>query len=107
MVGLRTSRSMPEIDAMTEPNCVHLVLASNDDWVVPAGADERRFLVLDVGAAHTQDVAYFGSIVEHMEKNGGREALLHMLMNRDLSQFEVRTVAVTLTVILQVESGHP
>lgn len=89
------------VDAMTEPNCVHLVLASNDDWVVPVGADERRFLVLDVGAAHMQDVVYFRAIAEQMKKSGGREALLHMLMNRDLSQFEVRTVPKTAALMDQ------
>ena len=29
-------------------NVVHLLMASNSDWTVPAGPDERRFFVLDV-----------------------------------------------------------
>jgi hypothetical protein len=28
-------------------NCIHLYMTSNSDWVVPAGAMARRFLVLD------------------------------------------------------------
>jgi hypothetical protein len=35
-------------NAVSVRNCLHLIVASNDDWVVPAGTDERRFFVLDV-----------------------------------------------------------
>jgi hypothetical protein len=69
-------------------------MASNDSWVVPAGQDERRFFVLDVGSGRAQDTAYFKAITEQMQ-NGGYAALLHLLMSRDISSFEVRTVPQT------------
>lgn len=77
------------VDAEAAPNYVHLMMASNSDWVVPAGTDERRFFVLDVGDAKMQDKAYFKAIRDELD-SGGREALLHMLMTRDLSGFDVR-----------------
>src|SRR5690606_41847889 len=36
------------IDTVTELNCIHLFLATNEDWVWPAGATERRGVILDV-----------------------------------------------------------
>jgi hypothetical protein len=64
------------------------------DWVIPAGADARRFFVLNASAAHKQDRKYFRKIVYQME-NGGREALLYLLLHRDLSGFNVGAVPQT------------
>jgi len=82
------------VDAEAAPNYVHLVLASNEDWVVPAGLDERRFFVMEVGEGHKQDHAYFKRIKDDLD-NGGLEHLLHFLLTYDLSAFEVRQVPQT------------
>lgn len=82
------------VDVVASPNFSHLMLASNYDWVIPAGAEERRFLVLDVADDKMQDLEYFKA-VRHELDNGGREALLHFLMSRDISEFEVRRVPKT------------
>lgn len=82
------------IDAEAGPNFVHLVLASNEDWVVPAGLDERRFFVIEMGEGHKQDHAYFKSVRDDLD-NGGLENLLHFLYTYDLSAFEVRQVPQT------------
>lgn len=77
------------VDAEAAPNYVHLGMASNAEWVVPAGADERRYFIIDVGDGQMQNGAYFAAIQKQMD-NGGREAFLHFLMTRDLSGFDVR-----------------
>lgn len=82
------------VDAEMSSNCVHLILASNDSWVVPAGLDDRRFLVLDVSETHKEDTTYFNELQNTLD-SGGREALLHMLLNYDLSEFTVRVVPKT------------
>lgn len=82
------------IDAEAAPNYVHCILASNSHWVVPAGPEERRFFVLDVGDSQQQNASYFRDIAEQME-NGGREALLHYLLTYDLSGYEVRKIPKT------------
>lgn len=82
------------VDVESAPNYVHLIMASNDEHVVPASGDERRFLVLDVGQEEQQRPAYFRAIAEEMDA-GGREALLHFLLTYDLSNFEVRAVPQT------------
>lgn len=82
------------VDVETAPNYVHLMMASNDQHVVPAGGDERRFLVLAVSDAHQQDTEYFAALIEQME-NGGQEALLHHLLTYDLKGYNVRAVPDT------------
>lgn len=82
------------VDAISAPNCVHLIMASNEQHVVPTGVNERRFLVLEVGKEHQDDTKYFGALREQMKK-GGREALLAYLLSYDLSKFDVRRVPHT------------
>lgn len=82
------------VDAELATNYLHIMMSSNQDWVVPAGFDERRFFVLDVGEQHKQDTSYFGTIRDGLA-NGGRESLLHYLLTLDLSDFNVRDVPQT------------
>lgn len=81
-------------DAELSSNFVHLIMASNESWVVPAGVDDRRFLVLDVDDRRMRDVDYFRGLNESMN-SGGYENLLHYLMTMDLSEFDVRAVPQT------------
>jgi hypothetical protein len=46
------------VDPYSVRNCVHLIMSSNSDWVVPAGADARRYFVLDVADTRLQDYKY-------------------------------------------------
>ena len=71
------------LPAYTVSNVMHLVIAGNDDWVVPAGRHERRFAVFTMSDAHRQDRAYFKATLDQMD-SGGYEALLHQLQNFDL-----------------------
>jgi hypothetical protein len=88
------------IDTFVVRNSLHLILSSNNEWVIPAGADARRFFVLDVAGTHMRDFAYFAAIAKEMD-NGGREALLDLLMKRDLSQFNIRAVPLTSALASQ------
>ncbi len=107
-VGGRKQASMlkaliTEPDIMIEPknvnafrsrNCVHLIMASNEDHVVAREDNDRRFFVLEVGDAKMQNSAYFGWIQDKMEA-GGYEALLHHLLNYDLTGYDVRKIPQT------------
>ncbi len=77
------------LDVEMASNCTRIIMASNSHWVVPAGGDERRYFMVTVSDRVMQNTEYFGKIVSDME-NGGREALLYFLLNRDLSEFDVR-----------------
>ena len=73
-------------NAESQNNYLHLLMASNEDWVVPAGLDSRRFFVLDVRDDRMKDTDYFLKIKRELD-SGGREALLHTLLTRDVSTF--------------------
>jgi hypothetical protein len=75
---------MKGVDAEPSANCVHLMMASNEKWVVPAGYDDRRYFVLDCLPDKVGNRAYFDDMVRQFEKQGGREALLHYLMTFDI-----------------------
>jgi len=92
------------VDVETAPNFVHLIMASNDDHVIPASGDERRFFVLDVGIQHQQKAQYFKAIAEDLE-NGGYENLLYFLMTFDIGDFEVRHVPQTSALLDQKQSS--
>lgn len=79
---------MKNVDSYTAHNYVRLIIATNEDWAVPAMSKERRFCVLDVSDARQQDRAYFAAIENEMQ-NGGLEALLHFLMHRSLDGIDV------------------
>ena len=81
-------------NAVQTPNYLHVMMASNEDWVVPASLDSRRFFVLNVDDTVKGNHDYFGKIWEQMD-SGGYEGLLHDLLNYDLTSFNVRAVPVT------------
>lgn len=90
------------VDLKVVPNMLHILMASNNDWVVPAGVDERRYFVLKVSDRYAQDHKYFGALVNEMN-NGGLEAMLHDLLHVDLSGFNVRNVPATVGLAEQKE----
>jgi hypothetical protein len=81
-------------NAVQTPNFLHVIMASNEEWVVPAALDARRFFVLEVAEAAKSNHAYFADIWTQME-GGGYAAMLHDLLAYDLTTFNVRAVPVT------------
>jgi hypothetical protein len=79
------------VDPIRVKNYIRLFVTGNQNWLVPAGFDERRFAIFDVGNKHIQDHTYFAAIDAEMN-NGGREALLYHLLNFDLSKVSLRKI---------------
>jgi hypothetical protein len=93
-------------DAIQTKNRLHIIMASNSDWVVPAALDERRFFVLNVSDARKQDKAYFGAIQKELD-DGGYAAMLHDLLAYDIGKFEVRNVPETAALQDQKAQSLP
>ncbi|WFT83728.1 DUF5906 domain-containing protein [Methylobacterium sp. CB376] len=89
-------------DGVTVPNRLHVLMASNEDWIVPAGADERRFAVFAVSDVHKQDPEWFGPLYDEMEA-GGLAAMLHDLLAFDLKGWHPRQVVRTAALVEQQE----
>ncbi len=79
---------------------LRLFVTGNPDWLVPAGFEERRFAVLEIGEDHMRDHDYFAAIDDEMN-NGGREALLEHLLNFDLSKVNMRRIPTTAALLDQ------
>lgn len=78
-------------DAITGRNMLHVMMASNEDWVVPASMeDERRFAVFDVSSKFRGNRAFFDALYKQLE-DGGLAAILWDLKARDLSKFHPRS----------------
>jgi hypothetical protein len=77
-----------------------LIMASNLKFVVPAGMSARRYFVLEVSIARLQDSEYFAAIQADLD-SGGYEALMHFLMNYDLTGFNIRNVPKTDALLEQ------
>jgi hypothetical protein len=85
-------------DATLGRNRIHLMMASNNDWVVPAGPTARRFAVFDVSSRHKQDRSYFAAINDEMDADGdaaGIAAMLYDLRRLPLDINLVRTAPET------------
>lgn len=76
------------IDPYPVKNHNRLILASNNDWIVPAGVEERRFFVVRTADTYMQDRKYFESMQKEMN-NGGHEGLLYYLKNYDLTNVDI------------------
>lgn len=68
-------------------NLVHLMMASNNDWIAPASVDARRFAVFDVTDARKGDRGFFGKLKQQMEREGGYAAMLHDLFSMNLGDW--------------------
>lgn len=88
-------------DVITVKNLIRIIIASNSDWVIPAGIEERRFAFFDVAPDRINDRQYFKAIAYQMD-NGGREAMMYDLMHWDISQVDLRTIPRTEGLLDQI-----
>jgi len=89
---------------MTEPkgfeafrikNHINLIIASNEEWIVPGGIGERRFLVLDVRNHRKGDYDYFRKMATQMYNQGGIEAMMHDLLRVNVKDVNLREIPRT------------
>ena len=59
------------------------MMASNNEWVIPAGLDARRFAVFDVADVRRNDKAFFTALNAQLT-SGGLAAMLHDLLSLDI-----------------------
>jgi hypothetical protein len=89
------------IDPVQWPNRLHVAMAANADWVVPASAGERRYAVFKCADTYVRDQgdavsreAYFKALHRELE-NGGLEAMLYDLRHWELGEWHPRQIYET------------
>ncbi len=85
-------------------------MTSNEEWVVPAGKDERRFTVLDVDPRCAQNHQYFKEMDEELAAGAkgdtGYSHLLADLLAFDLESVNLRQVLRTGAHVADTKSAR-
>jgi hypothetical protein len=89
------------LNAFPVDNHMRFIIASNESWIVPADADDRRMFVIDVSKKYQGEHDYFKALVNQM-KNGGREAMLYDLLEYDFSKMNLREFPRTEALLDQI-----
>lgn len=77
-------------DVISVRNNLHVMIASNEIWVIPASVgDERRFAVNDVNNKFQGNHKFFEALNRQLD-DGGLQALLWDLKTRDIKDFHPR-----------------
>lgn len=84
----------------TVDNRTRIAIIGNEEWIVPASHDERRFAVFDVGDGRKQDRAFFQTMRERMEAGGDR-LLLRFLLEYELAGLDVNAAPATRALLDQ------
>ena len=89
-------------DTFQMSNHVNCIIASNNDWAISAGSNERRYFVLKVAQSHMQDHKYFKAIDDQMYNKKGIAAMLYDLLELDISKYNLREAPKTVGLSEQV-----
>ena len=81
-------------DVFAVRSYLRLMLATNSEWAAPVSLTDRRYFVLNVSNSRKNNHNFFKQLIDE-QNNGGSEALLQVLMDFDLSDFEVRSIPET------------
>jgi len=77
------------VDTRSEKNRLHIVIAANADWVVPASLDERRFAFFKTSEINKQNRTYFDPLYREIA-DGGIAAMMFDLMQIELKGWHPR-----------------
>jgi hypothetical protein len=89
------------------PNLTRLAILGNEDWIVPATHDERRYAVLQMGVKRQKDQTFFKRMRELLNAGGARY-LMRRLLDVDLSKVNINEAPNTDALLDQkTESLSP
>lgn len=88
------------VDAAQWKNRLKVIMAANNDWVVPAGPMERRYAVFEVSDKKVDNRPYFEAINRELAA-GGLAAMTHDLLQLDLAGWHPRTGIKTKALLEQ------
>ena len=82
------------------PNRLHMIMTTNHEHAVQAGALDRRYFVLDVSDEKAQDPSWFGPLYDDMD-HGGVEEFLWLLGRVKLGGWHPRHLPKTAEAVEQ------
>ena len=80
MITERTLDIEPKgLDVIQVKNMMHMIVTSNEDWVVPTAFDDRRFAIFEVANDMRNNRKFFKAVHDQLFKQGGLAAMLYDL----------------------------
>jgi hypothetical protein len=92
------------VDVDERKNYLKIMMATNDDWVVPATEDERRYGVFLVSDAKRGDHAYFNKLAKTCKDPAVQATFINEMLERDISGFH--TGMIPESIGLQEQRGQ-
>lgn len=86
-------------------NHLKIIIASNNEKVIPAGPTARRFVVCDVSAAKRGDRAYF-NVLKREIGDGGVEAFFDLLLRIPLGEWHPREEVPSTVALRRQQAQH-
>jgi len=81
--NVSTKPDQAHVDMLSVKNRIHMIIASNEKWVVPADFDDRRFAIFGTSAARAGDAEFFQAVEAELFQHGGLAALLYDLLESE------------------------
>lgn len=97
------------VDSFNLDNYLRLMMATNNDWAVPAGAFARRFCVVRVSNRYRRDWDYFEALKQEMKGDGPAclmKFLLDFKLTRNLNNIPM-TDALRVNKLLTMHKESP
>lgn len=88
-------------EVYTTQNLLRVCIIGNEEWVVPATEDERRFAVFNVGSERRRDKAFFIKMRRLLEEKDGIRLLMRELLDFDLNSVDINEAPDTQGLIEQ------
>lgn len=82
------------VDIVTVPNVIHVMMASNEKWVLPVGSNERRYVVANASNRWLGKAEKWKALGAELEA-GGHRRMLYDLLRRPLGDFHPRQIIRT------------
>lgn len=73
------------IDAISQPNYLKVLMATNSDFAVPTSKDERRYCVFDVSDSRKDDYEYFDNLSKALKDKDVQAAFLFDMLHRNIA----------------------
>lgn len=98
----------------TSRNCLHIAMATNADFIIPATEDERRFFINETDNKYSKGSsdepvirAYFNALYNELD-NGGKAAMLYDLLKVKLKRWHPRMdIPHTDELQNQIDMNYP
>jgi hypothetical protein len=83
------------IHVSVERSMLHVMVLSNGEVPIKVAGDDRRFPFFHFASTHRNNTRFFATVARELDEQGGRAAMLHELLARDVDWDRLRLAPET------------